>query len=426
MNPSDGAVESQSSDAPQSAALRSGGGGSFGALRHRNYRVFFTGQLISLIGTWMTHTAQGWLVYELTGSKTLLGVVAAASNLPLMLLSTHGGWMADRHPKRTILLCTQVSFMILSLLMAALVWSGTVQAWHVVVIGALGGVVMAFDMPARQSFAIELTSRQDLLNAITLNGAAFNGARIIGPSIAGFLMAHTGIGMCFFVDGISFLAVIAGLLSIRLPKHQTPANQGSVWAGAREGLRCVLSSPYLSRLFFLFGVVATFGWSYSVLMPVFARDVFRVSEEAYGLLLGSSGVGALLGALGIAAFGHLVPPKRRVIGGVWLFAALILGFALSKVLWVAMLCLAGAGFGLLLFFSSANSSVQTGVEDGMRGRVMGIWTVVFGASIPLGALQAGTLAHFIGAQETIILGALLCAIAAAATHWFWQRESAGS
>src|SRR5436190_11811976 len=194
---------------------------TFSAFKHRNFRLYFSGQLISFTGSWMTTTAQGWLVYQLTGSKALLGIVAAAASAPMLVFATLGGWIADRYPKRSVIVCTQISSMILSFAMAALVWTEIVQPWHIVVLAVLGGITMAFDMPARQSFVIEMTSREDLMNAISLNSSAFNCARIIGPSIAGFLMAHVGIALCFFFDGLSFIPVIAGLLLMRLPKKVT-------------------------------------------------------------------------------------------------------------------------------------------------------------------------------------------------------------
>src|SRR5213076_694294 len=192
---------------------------TFSALKHRNFRLFFIGQLISFTGTWMTTTAQGWLVYQLTGSKALLGIVAAAASAPMLIFATWGGWLADRYPKRSVIVCTQISSMILSLAMAALVWTKVVQPWQIIALAVLGGITMAFDMPARQSFVIEMTSREDLMNAISLNSSMVNGARIAGPSLAGVFMAHFGIASCFLLDGLSFLAVIAGLLAMRLPRH---------------------------------------------------------------------------------------------------------------------------------------------------------------------------------------------------------------
>jgi len=396
---------------------------TFRAFTHRNYRLFFAGQLISLIGTWLNNTAEGWLVYQLTGSKVLLGTVAAVSTAPMLILSTYGGWLADQIPKRSILVATQICSMLLSLTLAFLVWRNLIQPWQLIALAAAGGVVMAFDMPARQAFVIEMTSREDMVNAISLNSAMFNGARIVGPSIAGILMAHTGIAMCFFLDGVSFIAVIIGLLMMQLAPHSGPVHQESPFEGAVSGFRYVKNDPRLLRIFFLFSVVGIFGWSYSVLMPALAQDVLKVSEMSYGMLLASNGVGALAGALTIAAAGHVLSPRKLALGGVWIFSAMIICFALTRTFWIALLCLAGSGFGLLLFFSSANSAVQTSVQDNMRGRVMGIWALVFGGAVPIGSMEAGTLAHWIGAPSTIVLGAILCALAAGATSIHARRQS---
>ncbi|MCA1657962.1 MAG: MFS transporter, partial [Verrucomicrobiaceae bacterium] len=256
---------------------------TFSAFKHRNFRLYFSGQLISFTGSWMTTTAQGWLVYQLTGSKALLGIVAAAASAPMLFFATWGGWTADRYPKRSVILLTQTCWMVLSLTMAALVWTKVVHPWHIIAVAILGGVTMAFDMPARQSFVIEMTSREDLMNAISLNSSAFNCARIIGPSIAGFLMAHVGIAMCFFLDGISFIAVIAGLLLMRLPKRETTiVSESGPLRQALEGFRYVWTHRRVLTILSLFTVVGIFGWSYSVLMPAFARDVLHLDANGYG------------------------------------------------------------------------------------------------------------------------------------------------
>ncbi len=388
---------------------------TFRAFSYRNYRIFFIGQLISLIGTWMTTTAEGWLVYELTGSKTLLGVVVAAATAPMLLLSTFGGWLADRYPKRNILVATQIASMTIALSLSLLVWQGWIATWHLILLALAGGVVMAFDMPARQSFAVELTSKRDLLNAISLNSAAFNGARIVGPSVAGLLMAKFGVAICFLIDGISFLAVIAGLLILRLPPHLPLERKASVLTETLSGFSYIRETPRLLRIFALFAVVGVFGWSYSVLMPAIAQDTLHLNEGEYGLLLASNGVGALTGALLIAAVGHTLPTRTLALGGLWFFCLMIACFAFVTSLIPAMICLAGSGLGLLLFFSSSNSAVQLSVQDKMRGRVMGIWALVFGGVVPLGSLQAGASANLLGARGTILLGAVICAFAGMAT-----------
>jgi MFS family permease len=384
---------------------------TFASLRHRNFRLFFGGQLISLIGTWMQNTAQGWLVYELTHSKVLLGVVAAASSAPLMLFSVWGGSVADRQAKRLIILCTQTAMMLFAFIFAFLVWSGRIQPWHILVLAALGGLAMAFDMPARQAFMVEMTSREDLINAISLNSSIVNGARVVGPSVAGFLMAKVGMSMCFFINATSFLALIGGLLAMRLPRFVPPQRTASALAHAAEGLRYVWGHARMRTLLLLFAVVGVFGWSYSVLMPAFATDVMGVGQARYGMLLSANGIGALLGALTVATVGKQVNRRLLVLGGLWVFSVMLLLLALVRNYYLALACLAVGGWGMLLFFSTTNTLLQTNASDQMRGRVMGIWALVFGGVTPLGGLEAGTLAHYYGVQFAMGLGAVLCALA---------------
>jgi MFS family permease len=397
---------------------------TFSALKHRNFRLFFSGQLISFTGTWMTTTAQGWLVYQLTGSKSLLGLVAAAASAPMLFFATWGGWVADRYPKRSVIVVTQTCSMILSLAMAALVWTKFVQPWHIIVLAILGGVTMAFDMPARQSFVIEMTSREDLMNAISLNSSAFNCARIVGPSIAGFLMAQAGIAMCFLLDGLSFIAVIAGLLLMRLPKHTPIQIESSAIGQALEGFRYVGNHRRVLTILSLFAVVGIFGWSYSVLMPAFARDVLHLGENGYGLLMAGSGVGALAAALTVASAGHVLPTRVMALGGIMIFSVSLALFAFTRNLYLGTLLLAIVGFGIVLYFSTSNTVLQSIVPDEMRGRVMGIWTLIFGGMIPLGSLQAGLMADFLGTPATIAIGALICAVAALVTLNVIRRREA--
>ena len=397
---------------------------TFAALKHRNFRLFFSGQLISFTGTWMTTTAQGWLVYQLTGSKALLGLVAAAASAPLLFFATWGGWVADRYPKRSVIVATQTCLMILSLTMAALVWSKLVQPWHIIVLAVLGGMTMAFDMPARQSFVIEMTSREDLMNAISLNSSAFNCARIVGPSIAGFLMVQIGIAMCFLLDGLSFIAVIAGLLLMRLPKHAPIQSESSAIGQALEGFRYAWNHPRVRTILSLFAVVGIFGWSYSVLLPAFARDVLHLGASGYGLLMAGSGVGALAAALTVASVGHILPTRIMALGGIGIFSVALALFAFNRNLYLETLLLAIVGFGIVLYFSTSNTVLQSIVPDEMRGRVMGIWTLIFGGMIPLGSLQAGLMADVIGTSPTIATGALICALAALVTLQVIRKREA--
>jgi MFS family permease len=389
---------------------------TFSAFKHRNFRLYFIGQLISFTGTWMTTTAQGWLVYKLTGSKALLGVVAAAASAPMLVFATLGGWIADRYPKRSVIVCTQISSMMLSLAMAALVWTEIVQPWQIIVLAVLGGITMAFDMPARQSFVIEMTSREDLMNAISLNSSAFNCARIVGPSIAGLLMAHISIAACFLCDGLSFIPVIAGLLLMRFPKKETEiASGGGAIAQALEGFRYVWGHRRVLTILALFTVVGIFGWSYSVLLPAFARDILHLGANGYGLLMAGSGVGALVAALTVASAGHMLSTRRMALGGVWIFSGTLVLFAFTKNLYLGVVLLAIVGFGLVLYFSTSNTVLQSIVPDEMRGRVMGIWALIFGGMIPLGSLEAGLMADVLGTPATMAIGALICALAAFVT-----------
>jgi MFS family permease len=382
---------------------------TFAALKHRNFRLFFVGQLVSLTGTWMQSTAQGWLVYKLTGSKVLLGTVAAVGSLPMLLFSVWGGSVADRHSKRTVVVVTQSGMMLLAFAFAMLVGTGHIQPWHILVLAALGGVAMAFDMPARQSFMVEMTSREHLMNAVSLNSAMVNAARVVGPAVAGFLMAYVGMTWCFLLNGFSFIAVIVGLLMMRLPKFMSPAESHSTGRHILEGFAYVAGQRDVRILLLLFGVVGIFGWSYSVLLPAYATDILHVGESGYGLLLSANGLGALLGALTVATCGNRVRPRLLIFGGLWLFSAMLVLMAVVRWYPLVLACLMVGGWGMLLNFSTTNTLIQTSVSDEMRGRVMGIWALVFGGMMPVGGIESGFLSRAVGVPWTIAAGALICA-----------------
>ncbi|HEV2391835.1 MAG TPA: MFS transporter [Verrucomicrobiae bacterium] len=394
---------------------------TFTALRHRNFRLFFGGQLISLIGSWVQNTAQGWLVYELTGSKMLLGVTAAVASAPMMLFSIWGGSVADRHSKRNIVLWTQTSMMLAAFVFAALVWSGRIRIWEILVLAGAGGLAMAFDMPARQAFMVEMTSREDLMNAISLNSSIVNGARVIGPSVAGFLMARAGMAMCFFLNGVSFLAVLAGLWLMRLPRFVPPHRASSAWAHAGEGFLYVWRDRRMRTILILFAIVGIFGWSYSVLMPAYATDVLHVGQAQYAFLLSANGIGALLGALTVATIGSQTNRRLLVFGGLMVFSCMLLLLALVKNYFLALVFLEVGGWGMLLFFSTVNTLLQTSSSDAMRGRVMGIWALVFGGMTPIGGLEAGALSNSMGVQWAVGTGAIVCALAALVV-WLIVRQ----
>ena len=388
---------------------------TFSALRHRNFRLFFGGQLVSLIGTWMQNTAQGWLVYEMTQSKWLLGMVTAVSTAPMLFFSIWGGSIADQHSKRNIVLWTQTAMMALAFAFAALVWSHRITTELILVIAAFRGLAMAFDMPARQAFMVEMTSREDLMNAISLNSSMVNGARVIGPSVAGLLMAKLGIAMCFFVDGLSYIAVIIGLAMMQLPKFVKPQRPSSAAAHVLEGFSYVWGHRRMKTLLILFAIVGIFGWSYSVLMPAFAADVFKARAGGYGALLSANGVGALFGALTVASIGHRVSRRLLVFGGLGIFSAMLLMLAFVQNFYLALVLLAVAGWGMLLFFSTINTLLQISSSDEMRGRVMGIWALVFGGMMPIGGLEAGAFSKYFGIRWTVAIGAIVCALTALIT-----------
>jgi MFS family permease len=369
----------------------------------------------------MDKTAEGWLVYQLTGSKILLGVIAAAGTAPMIVFSFWGGSIADRMPKRSILVVTQACAMCLAFTEAFLVWTHLVQPWQIVVLATFGGIIMAFDMPARQSFVMEMTSREDLMNAISLNSTVFNGARLIGPSLAGIIMASRGMAACFFIDGLSFLAVIAGLLMMNPPRMPAAVRSGSALRHALGGLAYVRKNRRLFTLFSLFSIVGVFGWSYGVLMPAYARDVLHVNEAGYGALLSASGLGAMFGALVNAGVGQAMPRRPAVFGGVWLFGSMLLLFSITRVYVLALAFLAIGSFGMMIFMATCNTLVQTSAPDEMRGRVMGVWALIFGGMIPIGSLWAGTLAKLIGTPATIGSGAVICVLAALVT-WLSIRN----
>ncbi|PYL58772.1 MAG: MFS transporter [Verrucomicrobia bacterium] len=397
---------------------------TFRALRHRNYRLFFWGQLVSLIGTWMQQTAMMWFVYDRTNSKLLLGVVAALGSAPMLFSSVWGGSLADLYPKRSILVLTQSAQMLCAFLLAAGVWLGFATPAFIMVVAAFNGTAMGFDMPARQAFTVEMTSREDLLNAISLNSSIVNGARVVGPSIAGLMIAAVGVAMCFFLNGLSFIAVIAGLLLMRLPPFKRKIEIVSAGEHAWEGIVYSMRHPRVRTILGLFLAVGVFGWSYAVLMPAFARDVLGRGANGYGVLMSASGTGAFVGALMVATYGHLFTPRKLALGGVWLFSAAMLAFSFTRSFSLALLFLFAAGFGMLLFFSTSNTLLQTIVPDEMRGRVMGVWSLVFGAMIPLGSLEAGAVAHWLGTALAIAFGAIICAVSALVTLCVIRRRQA--
>jgi MFS family permease len=383
----------------------------FRALRHRNYRLFFAGQLISLIGTWMDQVAEAWLVYRLTGSALLLGTVAFASQIPVFLLAPIGGALADRLDRRKILICTQSSMMLLTFILAGLTLSHHVHIWQVVMLAALTGVVNAIDLPARQAFVVDMVSRADLVNAIALNSSMFNGARIVGPALAGIVVAAIGEGWCFFANGVSFIAVIAGLGLMKIDRPRL-AIEGSPLENIIEGFKFVAQSDPVRALMVLLGLVSFTAMPYAVLMPLFADKILHGGAQALGLLMGCSGVGALGGALTLA--------MRKTLKGlsVWVaascagFGVALLLFSFSRLLWLSAALLVPAGFCMMIQMASSNTLIQSMVPDRLRGRVMSVYAMTFMGMAPLGALLAGSLAHKLGAPMTVGIGGVVAIVGA--------------
>ncbi|MCG8347530.1 MAG: MFS transporter [Chloroflexales bacterium] len=371
------------------------------ALRHRNYRLFFIGQLISLTGTWMQTVAQGWLVLRLTDSPLLLGLVAAFASLPILLFSLPAGALADRVPKRTLLLTTQVIAMLLALVLALLTLTGLVQVWHVLLLAALLGLVNAFDAPARQAFTVEMVGRADLLNAIALNSSIFNGARTIGPAVAGMVVAAIGEGPAFLLNGLSFLAVIAGLLMMRLPPFQAPSGARRT-NQLREGLRYIAGEPAVRSLLLLAGSLSLFGFVYIPLLPVFARDVLGAGASGLGWLSAASGLGALTAALLLAQFSDRVRRGHLVIAALLAYPVFMIGFTLARSLPLAMILLALSGLSGVTAMALINTLIQSIVPDTLRGRVMSVFTLLLMGLSPLGGMFAGVIAEYFGSVTLVV------------------------
>jgi MFS family permease len=379
------------------------------ALRHRNFRLFLCGQLISLIGTWMDPVAESWLIYRLTGSALLLGAVAFACQIPVFLFMPIGGIAADRYGRRSILVATQSLTMTLTLILAGLTLTHVVRPWHVMVLGALMGVVSAFDIPVRQAFIADMASREDLVNAIALNSAVFNGARVIGPALAGIVVAAWGEGWCFLANGLSFLAVIAGLLMMTAAPAR-PALQGSPMQNIIEGFRFVTRTPPVRALMLLVGLISLTGTPAVVLMPVFAGQVLHGGARALGLLMGASGLGALCGAIALAIRKNVSGLERWILVACNTFGAALILFSLSRTFWLSVALLVPVGFSVVLEMGSSNTLIQSMVPDRLRGRAMAVYSMMFMGMAPLGALMAGSLAHAIGAPVTVALGGAISII----------------
>lgn len=378
------------------------------ALRHRNYRFFISGQLISLIGTWMQSVAESWLVYRLTGSAVLLGVVGFANRIPVLLFSTLGGVVADRYNRQHIVIATQLSSMCLAGLLAFLTLTHRIEVWHVLAIATALGMVNAFDIPARQAFVVQLVAREDLPNAIALNSSMFNGARIVGPAIAGVLVASVGEGWCFLGNAISYIAVILGLLAIRVTVARPGRPPVSALAHIAEGFRFAWGSPPIRALLLLLGLVSLMGSPYVVLMPIIADQTFHAGARGLGILMGAAGVGAFVGALSLARRTTLRGYGRSIGLATLGLGSGLVAFSAAPYFWLAMAFLIPVGYAMMTAMAATNTLVQSMAPDALRGRVMAMYSMMFMGMAPVGALLAGALAHQLGAATTVALGGAFC------------------
>jgi MFS family permease len=392
---------------------------SFAVLRYRNYRLWFFGQMISLMGTWMQNVAQGWLVYQITGSRLALGAIGFIGSIAQVALMLPAGLVADRVSKRTVLLLTQTTMMILAFVLALLAATGVLQVWHIGVLAFLLGVANAFDAPARQAIAVELVDdRQDLSGAIMLNSVMFNSGRVVGPAVAGVVLGALGTVWCFVLNGLSFVAVIIGLALMRFKPQEIHPRKGAMWQQIADGLRYVRDSAAVRTVILMLGISSIFGNAYATLLPVFAKDVLHVGETGLGTLSAASGLGALVGAFGLASLGNI---KRKglllLLSYLWVPGmAIAYAFSHSYPLSLGLLVLVGLGASVQPAMS--NTVVQQLVPDALRGRVMAVYSLVFFGSMSLGSLQAGTVAQVLGPSAGVALGALVALTFAAGVAIF--------
>jgi MFS family permease len=387
------------------------------ALSHRNYQLFFSGQSISLIGTWMTRIATSWLVYRLTGSALLLGIVGFAGQIPSFILAPFAGVLVDRWNRHRLLVATQVLAMIQSLALAVLALSGLIKIWHVIALSVIQGLINAFDMPARQAFLVELIEkREDLPNAIALNSSMVNAARLLGPSIGGLIIAAVGEGWCFMLDGVSYLAVIASLLAMKItPRMMNRIDRPNMLQQLREGWRYAAGFAPIRNVLLLLALVSLVGMPYTVLMPVFANEILHGGPNTLGLLMAASGVGALVGAVFLAARKSVLGLGKFIPLTAGAFGAGLIAFSFSRALWLSLLLMVMTGLGFMVQMAASNTVLQTIVEEDKRGRIMSFYTMAFMGTAPFGSLLAGSMATRYGAPLTLMFGGIGCILGAL---WF--------
>lgn len=390
-------------------SIPTGSGPRFASLAYRDFRLFLTGQLVSFSGTWMHVTAQGWLVYELTRSPLYLGVVSAASSLPILMFTLLGGVVADRSPKRRLLIITQAASVLPVLAIAVLTSTGHVTVWHVMAMAFILGSINSLDIPTRQSFLVEMVERGNLMNAIALNSAVFNGARMVGPVLGGIAIAAFGVATCFYLNAASFLAVVLALALIRAKGEPHPDRvHASVRAEINDGVRFIRHEPAVLRPILLVSAVSLFGLPFVSLMPVFAEDVLGVGARGLGYLMGASGVGAFCSALAMAYFAGLQGNRRVMLAASLVFPSALMVFSQSRSYPLSLVLMFVTGVSVVLFLANANGTIQLRSPDGMRGRVMSVYTVVFLGMAPIGQSMIGFVAHAVGTPRAVFLSASAC------------------
>ena len=385
----------------------------FRSLKYRNYRLFFSGQSISLIGTWMQRIAMPWLVYHMTGSALLLGVVGFAGQIPTLILSPVAGVMTDRWSRYRVLLITQIVSLVQAAVLACLCLAGVIQIWEIIVLSVILGCTNAFDVPSRHSFVIDMVeNKEDLGNAIALNSLMFNGARLIGPSIAGVMLATTSEGVCFLLNAVSYIFVIISLMMMRLRIVQSHKKEEKILKELGEGLHYTFGFPPIKHLLILLSISSLMGMSYSVLMPVFAKEVLHGGSHTYGFLMGAAGFGALMGALFLASRKSVLKLGRIVPASAILFGSALLGLSFSRFFPISLVLMVFIGLGMMMQTAASNTILQTITDDDKRGRVMGFYSMSIMGTAPFGSLIAGGLAKYIGAPWTIFAGGFVTIIGA--------------
>ncbi|HOW27552.1 MAG TPA: MFS transporter [Elusimicrobiota bacterium] len=385
----------------------------FRAFKSRNYRLFYAGQTVSLLGTWMQSVAVGWMAYRLSNSSLWLGLIGFASQLPSLLVMPFAGVLSDRLDRRRMLFITQTAFMLQATALAALYYAHALSLWYMVALSLLLGVINAFDIPIRQSFVVEIIDdKEDIGNAIALNSSMVNGSRLVGPALAGFLIAWYDEGICFLVNAVSFVAVMISLILMRVRPIQGRTDGQSVWQGLRDGVRYVFGHKSMRYIIFLLALASFVGMPYTVLLPIFARDVLGGGPHTLGILMGASGLGALAGSLFLASRKGTTHWARIIFVAAMIFGMMLIAFSWSRRFWVSILLIVGAGFGMMVHMAMSNTVLQSLSDDEMRGRVISFYAMAFIGMTPFGSLLGGFLSDLWGASLTLTFAGVLCLVGA--------------